>query len=76
MWGTLTEDVLLAMRDACLLQIEQLTNLLNIEQDQAQRLLLLSFKQARLIELGAIERHLEMPQTILPKHRRRPLRLC
>lgn len=76
MWGTITEDVLLQMRTACLLQIEQLTNLLNIEQDQAQRLLLLSFKQARLIELGAIERHLEMPQTILPKHRRRPLRLC
>lgn len=76
MWGTLTEDVLLAMRDACLLQIEQLTGMLSIEQDQSQRLLLLSFRQARLIELGAIERHLEMPQTILPKHRRRPLRLC
>lgn len=76
MWGTLTEDVLLAMRDACLLQIEQLTGMLSIEQDQSQRLLLLSFKQARLIELGAIERHLDMPQTILPKHRRRPLRLC
>lgn len=76
MWGTLTEDVLLAMRDACLLQIEQLTGMLSIEQDQSQRLLLLSFRQARLIELGAIERHLEMPQTILPKHRRRPMRLC
>lgn len=76
MWGTLTEDVLLVMRAACLVQIEQLTALLSAEQDQAQRLLLLSFKQARLIELGAIERHLEMPQTILPKHRKRPLRLC
>lgn len=76
MWGTLTEDVLLVMRAACLVQIEQLTALLITEQDQAQRMLLLSFRQARLIELGAIERHLEMPQTILPKHRKRPLRLC
>lgn len=76
MWGTLTEAALLDMRAACLVQIEQLTALLITEQDQAQRMLLLSFRQARLIELGAIERHLEMPQTILPKHRRRPLRLC
>ncbi len=76
MWGTLTEDVLVAMRAACLAQIEQLTILLNTEQDQGRRSLLLSFRQARLIELGAIERHLEMPQTILPKHRRRPMQLC
>lgn len=76
MWGTLTEDVLLAMRDSCLVQIEQLTTLLSTEQDRAYRVLLLSFRQARLIELGAIERHLEMPQTIPPKHRRRPTRLC
>ena len=74
----MTPDELMQLRSANLTQIDQLAEALNRHPlDEAQRALLLSLRQARLIELGAIERYLQIAQTIRPKHRRRrESRLC
>lgn len=78
MWFTMSHDELLQIRAANLVQIDQLAGILRQQQLTAeQRTLLVSLRQARLIELGAIERYLQMAQTIQPKHRRRRRdRLC
>ena len=78
MWFTMSHDELLQIRAANLVQIDQLAGILRQQQLTAeQRTLLVSLRQARLIELGAIERYLQMAQTIQPKHRRRrESRLC
>jgi hypothetical protein len=71
-------DELLQIRAANLAQIDELAGILRQQQLTAeQRTLLVSLRQARLIELGAIERYLQIAQTIQPKHRRRRRdRLC
>lgn len=71
-------DELMQIRAANLAQIDQLAGILRQQQLTAeQRTLLVSLRQARLIELGAIERYLQIAQTIQPKHRRRRRdRLC
>lgn len=74
----MSTDELMQLRAANLAQIDQLAEVLHRHPlDEAQRALLVSLRQARLIELGAIERYLQMAQTIRPKHRRRrESRLC
>lgn len=78
MWFTMGHDELLQIRAANLAQIDELAGILRQQQLTAeQRTLLVSLRQARLIELGAIERYLQIAQTIQPKHRRRRRdRLC
>lgn len=74
----MTHDDLLAIRDANLAQIERLAGLLE-KPDLApsERRLVLSIKQARIIETGAIERFLQIEQTIVPRHKRpRPMSWC
>jgi hypothetical protein len=82
----MTSDDLQQMRQASLAQIEKLAALLQQPSrvdchpprlTEAERSLVLSLRQARIIEIGAIERFLQEPQTIPPRHkRRRESRLC
>jgi hypothetical protein len=39
-------------------------------QDERQRKLLLAFRQALIIMLGALEDYLQMPRSIVPRHER------
>ena len=72
-------DDLLQIRQANLSQIDQLAGLLKQPHlTEAERSLVLSLRQAKIIEVGAIERFLNVEQTIPPrrKRRREPMRWC
>ena len=75
----MTLDDLHQIRQANLLQIARLANLLQESHlTEAERSLVLLMRQAKIIELGAIERFLNVEQTITPrrKRRREPMRWC
>ena len=74
----MSTDDLLQIRQTNLSQIDRLAGLLQQPHlTEAERTLVLSLRQARIIEVGAIERYLQIAQTIRPKHRRRrESRLC
>ncbi len=72
-------DDRLQIRQANLSQIERLAGLLQPPHlTEAERSLVLSLRQAKIIEVGAIERFLNVEQTIPPrrKRRREPMRWC
>ena len=72
-------DDLLQIRQANLTQIDRLAGLLQQPHlTEAERSLVLSLRQAKIIEVGAIERFLKVEQTIPPrrKRRREPIRWC
>ena len=72
-------DDLLQIRQANLSQIDRLSGLLQQPHlIEAERSLVLSLRQAKIIEVGAIERFLNVEQTIPPrrKRRREPMRWC
>jgi hypothetical protein len=59
-------------RPANLSQIDRLAGLLQqTHLTEAERSLVLSLRQAKIIEVGAIERFLNVEQTILPRRKRR-----
>lgn len=75
----MTLDDLHQIRQANLSQIARLANLLQESHlTEAERSLVLLMRQAKIIELGAIERFLNVEQTITPrrKRRREPMRWC
>lgn len=75
----MTLDDLLAIRQTNLSQIDRLAGLLKQPHlTEAERSLVLLMRQAKIIELGAIERFLNVEQTITPrrKRRREPMRWC
>lgn len=75
----MTLDDLLSIRQANLSQIDRLAGLLQQPHlSEAERSLVLLMRQAKIIELGAIERFLNVEQTITPrrKRRRQPMRWC
>ena len=72
-------DDLLQIRQANLSQIERLAGLFQQPHlSEAERSLVLSLRQAKIIEVGAIERFLNVEQTIPPRRKRRhePMRWC
>ena len=75
----MTLDDLHQIRQANLSQIARLAGLLQESHlTEAERSLVLLMRQAKIIELGAIERFLNVEQTITPrrKRRREPMRWC
>ena len=75
----MTSDELLSIRLTNLQQIDRLAGLLQQPHlTEAERSLVLSIRQAKIIEVGAIERFLNVEQTIIPrrKRRREPMRWC
>ena len=74
----MTLDDLLSIRQANLSQIDRLAGLLQQPHlTDEERNLVLLMRQAKIIEVGAIERFLNVEQTIRPKRRRRrESRLC
>ena len=75
----MTFDDLHQIRQTNLSQIDRLAGLLQQSHlTEAERSLVLLMRQAKIIELGAIERFLNVEQTITPrrKRRREPMRWC
>ncbi len=75
----MTLDDLHQIRQTNLSQIARLAGLLQESHlTEAERSLVLLMRQAKIIELGAIERFLNVEQTITPrrKRRREPMRWC
>ena len=75
----MTLDDLHQIRQANLSQIDRLAGMLQQPHlTEAERSLVLLMRQAKIIELGAIERFLNVEQTITPrrKRRREPMRWC
>ena len=75
----MTLDDLHQIRQANLSQIDRLAGMLQQPHlTEAERSLVLLMRQAKIIELGAIERFLHVEQTITPrrKRRRQPMRWC
>lgn len=61
----------LALRRAHLRALRQLTGYLrNQTLSPAERELWLRIRQARLIELGAVEEYLALPRTVIPRRKR------
>jgi hypothetical protein len=72
-------DDLLQIRQTNLSQIDRLAGLLQQPHlTEAERSLVLSLRQAKIIEVGAIERFLNVEQTITPRRKRprEPVRWC
>ena len=75
----MTLDDLLSIRQANLSQIDRLAGLLQQPHlSEAERSLVLLMRQAKIIELGAIERFLNVEQPRPPRRQRRrePMRWC
>ena len=75
----MTFDDLHQIRQTNLSQIDRLAGMLQQPHlTEAERSLVLLMRQAKIIELGAIERFLNVEQTITPrrKRRRQPMRWC
>ena len=72
----------LKLVDALFNELSQIDRLAGLLQQphltEAERSLVLSLRQAKIIEVGAIERFLKVEQTIPPrrKRRREPMRWC
>lgn len=68
--GTMAHGALLALRRAHLRALTQLAGYLRQALSPAERELWLRIRQARLIELGAVEEYLALPRTVLPRRKR------
>ena len=69
--GTMAHGALLALRRAHLRALTQLAGYLRQTLSPAERELWLRIRQARLIELGAVEEYLALPRTVLPRRKRK-----